>query len=141
MTGRELPRGVVNRNPLNIEHRQANDWIGLADPPSDGRYCRFIHPIYGLRAALRIFSSYERRGIVKLDDVIHRWAPESDDNPTDNYIQYVCVEAGVVKHTYVLKSDKLAEILHAMAHFELGLDAFARICYAAAIELFRNEVQ
>ncbi len=139
MPARELPRGVQNRNPLNIEHREANDWIGLSDPPSDGRYCRFIHPIYGLRAALKIMASYERRGIVELGDVIRQWAPEADHNPTDNYIQYVCTNADVSKRTYVLRSDRLAEILNAMAHFENGVDAFARICYAAAIELFRNE--
>lgn len=141
MVNRQLPRGVLNRNPLNIEHREKNKWLGLADPPTDGRYARYIHPIYGLRAGLRIMRSYEGRGIISVGSVIAKWAPKEDDNPVTAYVHFVTTNAGVAHSTYVLKSDRLAEILLAMTHFEQGIAPYRRLIFVAAIELFFNEDQ
>ena len=44
-------RGYRNRNPGNIEHSPANKWLGLDDPPSDGRFCRFVSHEHGIREA------------------------------------------------------------------------------------------
>ena len=60
LTG-DLPRGIRNNNPGNVEHNSKNNWIGLADPASDGRYCRFTHPQYAIRAMLWLMLTYQTK--------------------------------------------------------------------------------
>jgi len=134
-----LARGIRNRNPVNIEHRDYNDWIGLADPPSDGRYCKFIHPIYGYRAALYIMTAYRRRGLFTLEQVIREWAPAADYNPTDEYIRVVCEHSGASKNEHVLRSIRIPEILAGMTVFECGTQPYSRLIFEAAVDLWRYE--
>ncbi len=55
----DLPRGIRNNNAGNVEYSPANKWLGLADNPSDGRYCRFNHPRYGIRAFVLLLLKYQ----------------------------------------------------------------------------------
>lgn len=81
-------RGIRNNNPGNI--RRVAAWRGLSPVQDDAEFCRFIQPIYGLRAMSVILRTYtRRRGIVTLEGVAARWAPTSE-NDTPSYLRVLC---------------------------------------------------
>ncbi|MEX9250531.1 hypothetical protein AB8G87_28295, partial [Salmonella enterica] len=61
----------------------------------DGRFAKFETPEHGIRALGRNLLSYQRQGIDTVNDIINRWAPPSDNNNTEAYIQAVCAQLGV----------------------------------------------
>lgn len=91
MDSKLLPRGLRNHNPFNIRRRFTNDWLGAVpeDAVTDSLFEQFIHPKYGVRAALMILHKYRYRGITRIKDIISTWAP-SFENATGNYIEVVC---------------------------------------------------
>lgn len=84
------PRGIRNNNPGNIDwHPNSDPWRGLDDPPSDGRFCRFITPQYGIRAMAMTLRTYQtRHGCRSVRDIIDRWAPPNE-NDTGAYVEHV----------------------------------------------------
>lgn len=100
---RPQTRGERNHNPGNIEHDPATKWNGLDDPPSDGRFCRFRRPKWGIRALARVLMTYgDRHDIRTPRQIIERWAPHQDrapdgstaPQPTEAYIRHVCQRTG-----------------------------------------------
>jgi hypothetical protein len=88
-------RGYRNRNPGNIEHSPANKWLGLADPPSDGRFCRFVSHEHGIRALAVLLQAYQdRHGLRTVRAIISRFAP-GHENPTEAYVTAVARRMGV----------------------------------------------
>lgn len=115
-------RGYRNKNPGNIEHNPANKWLGLDNPPSDGRFCRFVEHCYGIRAmAVLLMAYYDRHGCDTVRKIIERWAPKHE-NPTRNYATFVAREVGVGPDDTILVHD--ARVMHALVtgiiRFELG---------------------
>ncbi|ECM9840311.1 TPA: hypothetical protein K7686_002198 [Salmonella enterica] len=86
-------RGIRNNNPGNLEYSKTNPWSGQTG--DDGRFAKFETPEHGIRALGRNLLSYQRQGIDTVNDIINRWAPPSDNNNTDAYIQAVCAQLGV----------------------------------------------
>ena len=88
-------RGYRNRNPGNIEHVPANKWQGLDDPPSDGRFCRFVSHEHGIRALAALLTTYQdRHGLRTVRGIINRWAPPGE-NDTGAYVAAVARRMGV----------------------------------------------
>ncbi|WP_211860899.1 structural protein [Neoroseomonas soli] len=88
-------RGYRNRNPGNIEHVPANKWQGLAEPPSDGRFCRFVSHEHGIRALAALLTTYhDRHGLRTVRRIIDRWAPPRE-NDTGAYVAVVAGRVGV----------------------------------------------
>ena len=88
-----LPRGVRNNNPGNIRYAGI-DWLGLATPPSDGAFCIFTEPKFGIRALAVLLRNYKRKyGIDTIAGIINRFAP-SNENNTEAYIRQVCKALG-----------------------------------------------
>jgi hypothetical protein len=116
-----VPRGIRSNNPLNIDYQPANPWQGLDSPPSDGRFARFVAPQWGIRAAVKVLHSYQRRGIVTVRQTISTWAPTAENN-TENYIGFVCRKAGVLPETRINLDDRdqVIAILKAMVLMECG---------------------
>ncbi|ECF4506418.1 hypothetical protein FEI35_20560 [Salmonella enterica subsp. enterica serovar Typhimurium] len=86
-------RGIRNNNPGNLEYSKTNPWVGQTG--DDGRFAKFETPEHGIRALGRNLLSYQRQGIDTVNDIINRWAPPSDNNNTEAYIQAVCSQLGV----------------------------------------------
>ena len=81
-------RAVRNNNPGNLRYT-GTPWQGLASPESDGEFCVFRNPYYGIRAMARVLLTYYRHhGINTIRGVIERWAPPGE-NDTEAYIQAV----------------------------------------------------
>jgi hypothetical protein len=115
------PRGIRSNNPLNIDYQPANPWQGLDSPPSDGRFARFVAPQWGIRAAVKVLHSYQKRGIVTVRQTISTWAPPAENN-TEAYISFVCRKAGVLPETRINLNDRdqVIAILKAMVLMECG---------------------
>ena len=89
-----LPRGIRNHNPGNIE--RGDPWQGLApDQSPDPRFCVFISPEWGIRAIARTLITYQdRHGIYTIRGIVNRWAPPSE-NDTDSYARHVAHLVGI----------------------------------------------
>lgn len=115
-------RGYRNRNPGNIEHSERNRWLGLDNPPSDGRFCRFTEHRYGIRAlALLLMAYYDRHGCDTVAKIIARWAP-SHENPTDAYAAAVARRVGVAATDVIDVHDPavMFGLVDGIVRFELG---------------------
>jgi hypothetical protein len=115
------PRGIRNANALNIEHNPRNLWQGLAEPPSDGRFARFVEPQWGLRAGILILRKYQQRGLTSLRAMISTWAPAHENN-VESYIGFVCRQTGFKPETQINLHDEAQTIalLKAMVLMECG---------------------
>lgn len=101
-TNTDLPRGIRNNNPGNIEYNRSVQWVGQVG--SDGRFIIFSDPVYGIRAMARILASYRARGIVTVEKIIETWAPPHENN-TAAYIQFVEQRTGWSRYKTVNEPD------------------------------------
>lgn len=79
----EVPRGIRNHNPCNIDYNPANQWRGLLPhvPTIEKRFCRFISTEYGIRAIMVLLKTdYHQYGLHTIAQLIGRWAPENENN-------------------------------------------------------------
>jgi hypothetical protein len=122
--GGQLPRGLRNNNPLNIEDGQlAKSLPGYKG--NDGRFAIFDTPDSGLNAADALLTSYGRRGLKTVGEVIGRWAPKNDGNNVDAYSRFVS-SAGDPNETIDLSDPaQRKRLIGKMAIFENGMHAGA----------------
>ena len=93
MKSKQLPRGLRNRNPLNI---RKSDQLWKGQTGHDGKFCIFQSNEYGYRAAFRILKTYNTKyHIYSVREIIARWAPPNDGNNTRGYIRKVCDLSGL----------------------------------------------
>ncbi|MDH0321267.1 hypothetical protein N7390_06595 [Citrobacter freundii] len=118
-------RGIRNNNPGNLEYSKTNPWVGQTG--DDGRFAKFETPEHGIRALGRNLLSYQRQGIDTVNDIINRWAPPSDNNNTDAYIQSVCAQLGVTPDQPLDASnpDTLKALCAAIIHHENGSQPYS----------------
>lgn len=115
------PKGIANHNPLNIEAGR-DKWQGMTG--SDGRFIIFESVFWGIRAAARILKNYrDKRALNNVQSIVTRWAPPSDNNPTDRYIAFVANKAGVLA-TQPLGEADYPKVIAAMIHFENGYNPY-----------------
>lgn len=126
--GGDLPRGIRNNNPGNVEHSPSNNWLGMADPASDGRYCIFNDPRNGIRAFVLLLLNYQRVHRLKtITAILERYAPRQDKNATDAYIRFVSEQVGVSpKAAITLLGDyRITErLVKAIIQFENGMQPY-----------------
>lgn len=123
-------RGIRNNNPLNIEYRRANNWVGRVKNPADkkdSRFEEFDTMEHGLRAAILLLQGYIKRGFNTVPEIIGRWCPpaENGDEATAQYVNFVMKrmkEAAphFTRHTIIEWHDAhlLGTLLRAMALME-----------------------
>lgn len=129
-------RGIRNHNPGNIDYHAINPWNGLdVGKPSDGRFCRFISPEYGIRAMARVLRNYTKRdglpgvggpGIDTVREVINRWAPPSE-NVTSSYVASVAKAVGVEPDTTINIADRgvMTLLIEAIIRHENGQQPYS----------------
>lgn len=89
----DLPRGLRNRNPLNI--RIGNVWLGEEPNPTDPSFEQFVAMEYGVRAAfvlLRRYIRHYQRTTIRA--VIQAWAPANENN-LEAYVATVAKHSGI----------------------------------------------
>ena len=118
----KIPRGIANCNPLNLVHVAKNKWQGLAVPPNEGRFCRFVSPVFGIRAAASNLITYQDRyGIRTITGLIAKWAPFSE-NDTTAYVANVARRSGydALMPLDLHRYDHLYPVVEAMIWHENG---------------------
>ena len=126
-SSRQLPRGLRNKNPLNIIYN-ANAPLWQGQRGHDGKFCIFHTLEDGYRAAFRVLDTYNKRHhIYSVQEIIYRWAPPKDRNNTPDYVRRMCKEAHLSETTPVVMDSWSAEmreramrLVWAMAKVELG---------------------
>jgi hypothetical protein len=95
MRGRsDLPRGIRNNNPGNIEHSK-DKWNGKAKEQTDERFVTFETTEMGIRALGIILRNYQKKyGINTIEGIVSRWAPPKE-NDTPAYIRLVSKITGL----------------------------------------------
>jgi hypothetical protein len=81
-----MAKGDIN-NPMNIRDTHIK-WLGENDIPGD-EFDDFISPEYGFRAGFVLLYHYIKHGYNTLAEIITRYAPPEDNNPTEEYIRNV----------------------------------------------------
>lgn len=112
------PRGIRNKNPLNIEARES--WVGQVG--DDGRFIIFETPLHGFRAAGRIMKTKKGRGVRTIESIINEWAPDNE-NHTQNYINFVSDTAGYPADM-VLNDAAYPAVIAAMVQMENGQNPY-----------------
>ena len=115
-------RGLRNNNPLNIRHGKSL-WVGMREKQTDKSFVQFKSRVYGYRAAFVLLRNYITKGKDTIGKIIAKWAPSSDGNNTQSYINYVSSTTGIsASHTLRWEDkDDLVEIVRSMAHMESGI--------------------
>lgn len=103
------PLGYRLRNPGNIR-ASSSRWKGkVICPPGEtsGYECFKTHG-YGYRALLvLLLNYYNRHGLHSVKEIISRWAPHSDNNPTKAYIDQVAAMVDISPKSDLRFNDKL----------------------------------
>ena len=84
---KQLPRGIRNNNPGNIEW--GSPWQGLRpqNERTDNRFAQFTDPVFGIRALACVLITYQDKRwaangskIDSVKEIIERWAPSFENN-------------------------------------------------------------
>lgn len=130
-------RGFRNNNPTNIR-KSGDKWQGLSDKQTDLAFFQFKDVKWGIRAAGKILRNYRAKyGLNTIYQIIGRWAPPSDNNPTDKYAKFVADFCGVgVNDDYdVFNDDKLVVLIDAIIKFENGFSPYSRQTIVEGVKL------
>ena len=123
-------RGFRNNNPLNIR-LNTTKWIGKVEreKQTDTKFVVFQSMAYGYRAAWKIMESYRVRFASRglrfcIQNIICTWAPPTDGNDTDAYIDKVQKLSGIYRMAELApperNKEKFIRILVAMTCVENG---------------------
>ena len=95
----------------------------MREKQTDKQFVQFTERVYGYRAAFVLLRSYIGKGKDTIGKIIAKWAPSSDGNNTQSYINYVSKSTGI-NASHALRwedKDDLVEIVRSMAHMESGI--------------------
>lgn len=136
-----LPRGIRNKNPLNIRDNANNNWLGKTGVDNE-KFVVFESPELGYRAATKILMSYRRRGLTTLEEIISTWSPQKGvdafgntyENPTNSYVLSVADKTGILPSEEVDSSDYVL-LLKAMTFHENGINPYTDSVIAKGVDL------
>lgn len=135
----EAARGIRNNNPGNIRLGRTA-WQGQVPPEqqTDPAYTQFIAPEWGLRAIVHVLEAYRLRGLFSIRQMISTWAPPSDDNPTEAYVEHVALAAGCAPDLPLTAAEfhaALPDLLAAIVKQENGVQPYGPEILQHAISL------
>ena len=116
-----ISRAEKNCNPGNI--RKSTDLFnGEVRPSQDKEFKQFRDMDYGFRAMWSVLKSYYyRHGLYSIQEIINRWAPLKDRNPTEAYIDFVAKQSGYApRERLKFNYEGMGRVVMAMAHYESG---------------------
>lgn len=120
---------IGKNNVLNIRASKSFSWAGQTGATKG--FCDFDGIEMCRRAGLYLLMrSYRRAGVVKLEEVIKRWAPPTENN-TSNYVDFVCKRSGLQRGFVLRFLSDFASVLAAMEIMEIGVPIFKRDEYYA----------
>lgn len=114
---------IKRNNPGNIRKSAAYAWQGEIPGTQPGGYVNFDTLVNGYRAQIKLLNNYIVKGTDSIKKIINKWAPPSDNNPTDDYIKFVSNKTGIDSNLKLAANDftTLSKIALAMSFFEHGI--------------------
>ena len=118
-----LPLGLRQRNPGNI--RPGAGFIG--ESGDGGGYATFGSDDEGLRAIQKLLMTYgDKYDIKTLRQLANRYAPPSDNNPTDSYIDFLSDKTGIGPDDEINLAESGSSIIPAIVGFEQGQQPYSQ---------------
>lgn len=109
---------IGTNNPLNVRYNKANKWRGQIGYTKG--FVNFTSVEYCFRTVCYlIMQSYRKRGVYTYQGIINRYAPPVE-NPTINYVGFVCARCGVTPTDVPKCKLDVAKLVVAMYQFETG---------------------
>ena len=137
-------RGIRLNNPGNIRKSDATrELIGLSVFQDDPGFWTFFTPEYGIRAIAKLLLTYQRKHrLFSCAQIIGRWAPSSDSNPTTAYAEFVATQLNVNTNEDVDLEDTatLTKMVKAIIHFENGRQPYDTETIARGIRLATGNI-
>jgi LAS superfamily LD-carboxypeptidase LdcB len=121
----DLPRGIRNNNPGNIDRREGINWDGTIDGPEE-RFVTFATPEHGIRAAAKNIMAKAGRGVDTLRGLIYIYAPPNE-NDTEAYVRKVASATGIDPEQKIdLRSQTVLEkLVPAIIQHENGMNPYS----------------
>lgn len=118
-------RGLRNRNPGNLKELPGDttQWLGERATDDDPIFEEFDTFEHGIRAIGRVLDSYQRRGIVTVEQIIATYAPDTENN-TRAYVRSVEAQTGLLANHVVTDADRVALVAAIIKH-ENGINPFS----------------
>ncbi len=110
---RQIPRGIRNNNPGNIDYVPRNKWqgqLGLEEGVNNPRFARFDRPENGIRALAKLLLNYQAKGFNTVHKIVNRWAP-GEENDTVSYVSQVAEYLDVQPHDILHLDAKHPDLL------------------------------
>ena len=108
-----------NNNPFALIQAKPSAWKGLA--PDSGSFLKFIAPRYGVRAGyINLVNAYIKRNLNTIEKIFPVYAPISDGNKPDKYIEFVEQFTGIKRNEIIDDADQLYIIGRAIERVEAG---------------------
>ena len=113
------PLGIRQNNPGNIRPNPAFKWNG--EIGANRGYIIFERMEDGIRAMVKLLRNYQKLHHLKtIEGIIYRWAPPSDNNPTEAYAAHVAGYLGVGVTDDIDVNDFMFELITVIAKHENG---------------------
>ena len=117
-----LPRGIRNNNPGNI------NYIGqpgaCLEPKTatvpNPRFAKFQTMDQGVRALAFQLKLYFGRGLDTTGEIIHKWAPPSENNTADYADTVACLLGVSPDATLTCDTQTIAKLVMAISTYECG---------------------
>lgn len=110
-----MQRALRNKNPGNIKDAAGNPWLGKIGV-DDAGFVQFESNELGLRALARVLRNYASNGYRTIHDIVYRYAPPADNNPTESYIRTVVSVSGIPANAMLDLTDA-----HTLERIMLGI--------------------
>jgi hypothetical protein len=107
-----------NNNPGNIRWNPRIK--GVVGKDARG-FAIFSSRYAGLAAMKSLLSGYVKKGFNTIEKILNRYAPPTDNNDTEKYIQFVA-QKSKLNRSAVLTSDQVEQLIPAMVKMETGKD-------------------
>lgn len=118
-------RGMRNKNPMNIKDSNIV-WNGESGENKDPVFEEFNFYSDGIRAGGKLlFNYFALYHINTVQGLIYRWAPPQDDNPTNDYVNFVADYLKVSPTQPIDVKARLPELCRAIIHYEIGTVPFS----------------
>ena len=107
-----------NNNPGNIRWNPRIK--GVVGKDARG-FAIFSSKFAGLAAMKSLLTGYIKKGYNTIEKILNRYAPSSDNNDTEKYIQFVA-QKSKINRTDILTPDQVESLIPAMVKMETGKD-------------------
>lgn len=113
------PKTQRSNNPFALIQAKPDKWQGLV--PGSGPFLEFIEPKWGVRAGyINLVNAYLSRNLNTIQKIFPVYAPSSDGNKPDKYIEFVESFTKIKRNDPIDSADELYIIGRAIERVEAG---------------------